>query len=117
MLEFDKAISEKINSFGGLYRRYSDDILIVCPDKSFLADLKKFTKTEIEKLGLKIQETKTEERHFLIYENYSSLGTQNYISYASSASEKLNSRVIKKQVGHHRIMKKINKKISKIKEH
>lgn len=64
MFNFDKAVSEKVNNLGGLYRRYSDDILVVCPDKNGLEDLEIFIKEKIDSLKLKIQETKTEKRYF-----------------------------------------------------
>ncbi len=179
MLNFDKVVVEKVNSFGGLYRRYSDDILVVCPSEEALKDLEVLIKAEIDSLELKIQETKTEKRYFenttdgiicqdehgkpsklqylgvnldsktislrhkgyakferkmrnailvkmrqarknktkffkrKIYEKYSPLGKNNYTSYALRASEKLGSSIIEAQVGFHRIMKKISKKILK----
>ena len=41
MLPFDRALHEYITSIGGSYRRYSDDLLIVCPiDKSVEVEAK-----------------------------------------------------------------------------
>lgn len=181
MLNFDKAVSKKVFELKGLYRRYSDDILIICPDKNSLKELEVFINSEIQNLKLEIQDTKTERLFFSrngetiicineenkpsylqylgvvfngkdsglrhkgyakferkmknaivrkiiqsqelkmplfkrkIYEHYSPLGKQNYTKYAKRASEKLSSDMIRKQVSTSRIMKKINKKISKIK--
>lgn len=63
MFDFDKTVNERVLTFGGLYRRYSDDIVIVCP-KPHLKDLEIFVQDKIEKLQLEIQKTKTEIRHF-----------------------------------------------------
>lgn len=182
MFDFDKAISEKINSFCGIYRRYSDDIIIICPNKELLEEVESFAIDTIKNLKLEIQPTKTEKRYFSnspekitcldengkdsklqylgvtldcngmslrhkgyakferkmkkaivkkliksdvkkipffkrkIYEGYSPMGKHNYISYAHDASKKLSSKVIEKQVGFHRIMRKISRKISKIRK-
>lgn len=61
LLDFDKVIFNAVSMFNGLYRRYSDDIIVVCPiDKQ--DELKKLVLNEISKskYGLKIQPTKTE---------------------------------------------------------
>ncbi|HLP43853.1 MAG TPA: antiviral reverse transcriptase Drt2 [Candidatus Nanoarchaeia archaeon] len=63
MLEFDIVLNEKIKAIGGLYRRYSDDILIVCPMER-LDEVKDFVEAEIPKLKLEIQNSKTEIRFF-----------------------------------------------------
>jgi RNA-directed DNA polymerase len=65
MFDFDKALLEKVTAVGGLYRRYSDDILIVCPTAS-LKTLELFACEKIEELKLKIQKEKTEIRNFYI---------------------------------------------------
>lgn len=180
MFDFDKAILERVNTYGGMYRRYSDDILIVCPTK-YLDAMNEFAYSEIEKLKLEIQKSKTEIRHFnhtkgklicqnehnrpsklqylgiefdgektlvrhksyarferrmkkaivrkkiaaekyktplfkkQIYEAFSPLGERNYTSYARGAYKKLEGLSpdsILRQVGTHRILRKINKKIS-----
>lgn len=63
MLDFDRNVIKKIQEFEGLYRRYSDDIIIVCPPQ-FLDELKTFIKNEIKKVKLIIEDTKTEIRFF-----------------------------------------------------
>ncbi|HAE36768.1 TPA: hypothetical protein DCX66_03625 [Candidatus Nomurabacteria bacterium] len=180
MLPSDKAILNKINNLGGLYRRYSDDIIIICPQNK-LAEIESFAKETIQGLKLKIQDSKTEKRLFKnndnkficideddknsrlnylgivlssddtylrhkgyakferkmtkfiykkveeakelkipifkrkIYERFSSFGKQNYVSYAKRAYKKINISHSKQQINFNRIMKKINKKISKVK--
>lgn len=48
---------------GGLYRRYSDDIIIVC-DKKFEEEIINFIESEVGKMKLRIQKSKTEIRYF-----------------------------------------------------
>ena len=63
MLDFDLAISNKIAKAGGIYRRYSDDIIVVCQKKD-LESIKDSLYQEIEKVKLIIESTKTEIRFF-----------------------------------------------------
>lgn len=62
LLHFDKAINDFVNS-NGIYRRYSDDIVVVC-SLSNKCELLKLVQTEIEKCDLEIQESKTQIFHF-----------------------------------------------------
>tara|TARA_R110001592_G_scaffold57323_6_gene174315 strand:- start:214 stop:1752 length:1539 start_codon:yes stop_codon:yes gene_type:complete len=59
LLHFDKIINEFITSNGGVYKRYSDDMVVVCPlkVKNQLIDL---VNAEIKKCKLKIQSKKTQ---------------------------------------------------------
>lgn len=61
MIEFDHAVRTRVVKRGGLYRRYSDDIIIVCQPSSAKAMLS-FVLKEIKKLGsaIEISEEKTE---------------------------------------------------------
>lgn len=59
LLDFDKVVFNAVSKINGLYRRYSDDIIVVCPlDKQ--DELKNLVLCEILKYGLKIQPIKTE---------------------------------------------------------
>lgn len=59
MLDFDKVIFKAVSKVDGLYRRYSDDIIVICSiDKQ--DELKDLILSEILKYGLKIQPIKTE---------------------------------------------------------
>lgn len=57
MIGFDKILFEYTNKIGGSYRRYSDDILILC-DEERAEDAWGFAKTEIKKLGKQIDISK-----------------------------------------------------------
>ena len=59
LLHFDKIINDYLTTKGGIYRRYSDDMIVVCPfeNKIELLDL---VYSEIEKYKLKIQPSKTQ---------------------------------------------------------
>lgn len=63
MMEFDRSILSKVNEIGGLYRRYSDDIIIVC-DPEKLDEIRDFVISEITNVNLVIEKTKTEVRFF-----------------------------------------------------
>lgn len=59
LLDFDKVIFKAVSQINGLYRRYSDDIIVVCPiDKQ--NELENLVLSEISKYKLKIQRIKTE---------------------------------------------------------
>lgn len=62
MLNFDTAIHEFVKD-KGIYRRYSDDMVVVCPldKKDAVLDL---IENEIEEIKLRIQNTKTQIFHF-----------------------------------------------------
>lgn len=58
MFDFDQRINEEICKIGGIYRRYSDDIILVCP----ISEGKKWKEyicSEIKKLKLTIESHKT----------------------------------------------------------
>lgn len=65
MLDFDKLVNKKIEGIHGIYRRYSDDMVVVCPKdkKDFCIDL--FEKKIDEICDLKIQPEKTQVFHFI----------------------------------------------------
>jgi hypothetical protein len=64
MLGFDMEMSKKAVEVGGLYRRYSDDILFVC-DNSQIENMKSFVYDYITtQLNLVVQEQKTQEVTF-----------------------------------------------------
>lgn len=63
MYDFDSVIAEKIKNISGLYRRYSDDIVIIC-DKDNEKEMMDFVGAEIKKIKLVIQDNKTEIRYF-----------------------------------------------------
>ena len=59
LLHFDNTINKFITDNGGIYRRYSDDMVVVCPLK-VKADLTYLVYSEIAKYKLEIQPTKTQ---------------------------------------------------------
>ncbi len=64
MIDFDEVISLFVASIGGLYRRYSDDIIIIIPKDNVIIAEKKI-KEEIEKINLTLNQDKTEKHHFV----------------------------------------------------
>lgn len=83
---FDKNISEDIATFGGLYRRYSDDIIIVCPIK-YGVFWKNYIIDQIQSVKLTIEERKTNLFNFRKLENglniceHENLGTNKQLEY------------------------------------
>lgn len=65
---FDKEIACDINSFDGLYRRYSDDIIIVCPIQ-YGSFWKEWVMNKIADVNLEIQPQKTNLFNFNLGQN------------------------------------------------
>lgn len=66
LLDFDRnIIKEIVRKYRGYYRRYSDDLLIICSSDD-VDNIKHFVLNEILKYGLKISSHKTEE---FLFEN------------------------------------------------
>lgn len=65
LLEFDEIIYKKVKSIGGIYRRYSDDMIIVCKSE-YGDEMISLMKKEIisEKNKLELQENKTQLLNF-----------------------------------------------------
>lgn len=59
MIEFDKRLLESISSVGGLYRRYSDDILVAVP-KEHAKAMTDAVKKEVGNMNLEMQDEKTD---------------------------------------------------------
>lgn len=68
MINYDNSIISLKNQYDFIYRRYCDDIIIVCNIKD-LQTLKSVLYKEIEKLDLEIQTDKEEVVYFLKYRN------------------------------------------------
>jgi hypothetical protein len=64
LLHFDKSINDFVNKKGGVYRRYSDDMVIIC-DTRVKAELENLVYSEILKYNLEIQKHKTQIFHFI----------------------------------------------------
>lgn len=63
MMDIDKAMAEACDQFGGLYQRYSDDILIICPlDKEL--EISAALKASVVAHKLEIKDEKTERAIF-----------------------------------------------------
>ena len=63
MIDFDSKAKQITDEFGGEYYRYCDDMLfIVQPDQQDV--IEHFVNSEIDRLGLSINQDKTEIRHF-----------------------------------------------------
>jgi RNA-directed DNA polymerase len=64
MIDFDLAVKSKCDEIGGVYRRYSDDILIVCKPQ-YNEMIQELIVNNISQVGLSIAEEKTEVSQFL----------------------------------------------------
>ena len=63
MMDFDVAVARKVQSVGGLYRRYCDDMLCLVTRESE-KEIEDFVMGEIEKVKLEIQKEKTKRHRF-----------------------------------------------------
>lgn len=63
MLNFDKNVKEHVETLGGFYFRYCDDMLIIVPIESKEYTYN-FIKNEIDKIKLEFQDSKTEQINF-----------------------------------------------------
>ncbi len=69
LLRFDKMLFQKVMvENGGLYRRYSDDIIVVCNIRS-VNEIKTFIESEIKKFKLEIAISKTDQAIFKLKPN------------------------------------------------
>ncbi len=83
MLDFDKNIRKYADSIFGVYKRYCDDIILVC-QLSELENLEKVLRMEVDKIKIKINDSKTEKK---IFRNIDGIG---YIfDYFSNKESKL----------------------------
>lgn len=63
MLEFDKALKQFCDDVGGIYRRYSDDILLVCAE-THAVEAESMVVSMLSNLRLEISKDKTEITRF-----------------------------------------------------
>ena len=75
LLNFDKFINDYLLSKGGIYRRYSDDMVVVCPIEEKTPVIQLITE-RIKEFKLMIQETKTQIFHFKREDGYLHCGQE-----------------------------------------
>lgn len=69
MFEFDKKMNELLSNSGGIYRRYSDDMVVVC-DLGEIKNIINLFETNIKEIcDLEIQSHKTQIFHFIRHDN------------------------------------------------
>lgn len=67
MLDFDEIIHKEISSMDGIYRRYSDDMVVICPIR-YKTEIIQLFKDKTKDIILDIHENKTQIFHFT-YDN------------------------------------------------
>src|SRR5690606_16289239 len=57
LIDFDKEVNEHVDTLGGIYRRYSDDIIVVLPTENvgYFEEMKEFLQDRIRKYGANIR--------------------------------------------------------------
>ncbi len=65
MLGFDRDLKNKLDEFGGSYRRYSDDIAILLPSSVDYVEILNFVESLLDSIGLSLSKQKTEVSKFL----------------------------------------------------
>lgn len=63
MLDFDREIANIVEGYGGLYRRYCDDVLCVVPVEKVI-DAKAAVESAVKRVKLEVQQEKLDERIF-----------------------------------------------------
>jgi len=64
LLNFDRSVLKEVSDgYGGYYRRYSDDIMVICKPQ-YVDAIEKFILAEVQKSKVKISEEKTEKFRF-----------------------------------------------------
>lgn len=63
LFHFDRVINDIVRAVGGIYRRYSDDMVIICPQE-YKAVFESLIYIEIEKFKLEIKKAKTQIFYF-----------------------------------------------------
>lgn len=84
MLEFDKSVHHFLKTIGGFYRRYSDDMIVVC-DLQHEKEVIDYFERTIDKYCLEIQKGKTQIFHF----SYSSTEGRYYCFEKNVRTKKL----------------------------
>lgn len=84
MIDFDIEMNDFAKSKGGFYQRYSDNMILVCPLVDSENVVKKIN-SEIKKVQLEIQPSKTQEFHFLWAEEKNHF----YCKFRNKATNKL----------------------------
>lgn len=64
MIDFDKKVGDFLHDLGGVYQRYSDDMVAVCPIENEQQVIDHFL-SSIQEFKLEIQKSKTQVFHFL----------------------------------------------------
>jgi Reverse transcriptase (RNA-dependent DNA polymerase) len=67
LLDFDKQANDLLKSLNGIYQRYSDDMVAICPIRYEEKVINHFL-TTIKECGLEIQISKTQVFHFLYHQ-------------------------------------------------
>ena len=115
MCDFDCTINAYIESIGGMYRRYSDDVLVVCPYEK-VQECKEMLKNEIEKVKLEISENKT--KTFYVHKEGDAEvkvecnGKDSVIEYLGFAYNGRNIRIKNKGLSHYYL--RMNKSIRRM---
>lgn len=78
MIYFDKKLNDYLTSINGIYRRYSDDMIIACEYK-YLDIIQSLVKNEIDNLKLSIQDSKTKIFKFTYSKSQKRFICQEYI--------------------------------------
>lgn len=64
MLDFDQEVQDFIDSVGGFYQRYSDDLILVVPRDKAVETIEKLRSFVLKKVRLEIHSKKTKVYHF-----------------------------------------------------
>lgn len=94
MLDFDKKANDLLKNLGGLYQRYSDDMVAICPIEYEDAIIQHFL-TSIKDYKLEIQISKTQVFHF----TYNQLSQRHFCSEKNLNTNKLQENTLFEYLG------------------
>ena len=94
MLDFDKKANDLLKNLGGLYQRYSDDMVAICPIEYEDAIIEHFL-TSIKDYKLEIQISKTQVFHF----TYNQLSQRHFCSEKNLNTNKLQENTLFEYLG------------------
>jgi hypothetical protein len=105
MLDFDKKANDLLKSLNGIYQRYSDDMVAICPIGYEKNVINHFL-TTIKECGLEIQISKTQVFHFL----YNNKQKRHFCNEKNLRTKKLQDNTLYEYLGfqfdgHHTLIK------------
>lgn len=89
LLAFDTEMSELAKKCGYDYRRYSDDILLVCPPATTMAEIEAVVSNRLGQLGLELNKNKSTESQFCEGQLLKTSNPLQYLGFSFSGGDSI----------------------------